>query len=280
MSKLLTIAELAREIDLTPATLRAWEARHGFPHPSRGAGGHRRYRPDDLEAIRSVLAARRSGATLRAAIARVQAAGPEPATSVFAALRRGPRRIETRQASKRAMVALSRALEDECSTRAEQGLLVGAFQKRRFYAQAEERWRDLTRPARLAVVFADFARVRRPGDGPAEVPIARDLPFEQEWAIVYLAPRNSALLLGRELPGAAAVDPERRFEFVWSAQPELVLQALEAAVHLAEQTAPAVASELASELASFPGPLALDPEFVTALTNRMVAYLDPLPYTT
>ncbi|MBA2331905.1 MAG: MerR family transcriptional regulator, partial [Actinobacteria bacterium] len=33
MSKHLTIAELSAETGLKPATLRAWENRHGFPRP-------------------------------------------------------------------------------------------------------------------------------------------------------------------------------------------------------------------------------------------------------
>ena len=99
------------------------------------------------------------------------------------------------------MVALSHALEDELSLRAEPGVLVGAFQERRFFAEAEPRWRALARGARLTVVFADFARPQ--GDGserPARVPIAVGASLEREWVVVHVAARTSAVLVGRQLP--------------------------------------------------------------------------------
>ncbi len=39
----LTISDLARLTGVPSATLRSWESRHGFPRPTRLAGGHRRY---------------------------------------------------------------------------------------------------------------------------------------------------------------------------------------------------------------------------------------------
>lgn len=270
----LTIAEVARETGLSAATLRAWEDRHGFPSPQRVAGGRRRYGEDDLARIRRVLAERAAGTTLAAAIARATAELDESG-SFFGSLRWGPRRLEPQVVTKRTMIALSHALEDECSTRAERALLVGAFQERRFYVHARRRWLDLARGAARAVVFADFPVPRLPGDGPAEVPIPRRDGLDREWAIVYLAPRSSVLLLGRELPGEPRErDLERRFELVWSAEPVLVWDALETAVRLAERTAPSVAIELRADLRAFPYPLGLEPAFVSALTNRMVGYLD------
>ena len=116
---------------------------------------------------------------------------------------------------------------------------------------------------------------REPPRAPAEVPIPRGDQLSREWAIVHLAPRSSVLLLGRELPGEARRrDPERRFELVWSADPALVWDGVETAVRMAERTAPSVARSLRADLADFAYPLALDPGFVMALTNRMVGYVD------
>lgn len=273
MSKHLSIAELARETGLKPATIRAWELRHDFPRPLRLPGGHRRYRPEDVDALRRVLAERAAGATLGAAIARARLAGADPAQSIFARVRVRWGE-ESQEVSKRTMVGLSHALEDELAVRAERGLLVGAFQERRFYEEAAARWRDLARSALRAVVFADFPAPRTPDAGPAEVPIPSGSPFEREWAIVYLAPRCSALLAGRELPGAAADGRGRRFELLWSVDPGLVREALGAAAQLAGQTAPSVALDLTAQMDRLPHPDGVDAGFVTALTNRMIAHLD------
>jgi MerR family transcriptional regulator, light-induced transcriptional regulator len=270
----LTIADVARETGVGTATLRAWEERHGFPAPLRLPGGQRRYGADDLFRIRRVIAERAAGATLAGAIAKATAE-PAPSGSFFADLRWGATRLEPQVVSKRTMVALSHAIEDECSARAERAILVGAFQERRFYAQARNRWRDLSAGARRAVAFADFHTAREPFDGPAEVPITRSDALSREWAIVHLAPRSSVLFLGRELPGRGRrLDATRRFELVWTAEPAVVWDAVEAAARLAEGSAPSVARALRADLAEFAYPLPFDPGFVVALTNRMVGYLD------
>lgn len=274
MSKHLTIAELARETGLNPATVRAWENRHGFPRPERLAGGHRRYRLNDVEAVRRVVAERAAGATLRGAIARALDAEDEIGGSFFAALRRAEQRLEPQVVAKATLTSVSHAIEDECSARAERAMLVGAFQRRRFYEQARWRWRDLAQGARHAVVFADFEQVRCPEAEPAEVPIQRGDPLEREWVLIHLAPRSSVLLVGREVPGqAASADAARRFEFVWSAEPSPVREALHRAVRLVHKEAPAVGAELQADLEMLPTPLGLDPGFLTALTNRIVGYL-------
>ena len=270
----LTIAEVARETGVGAATLRAWEERHGFPAPLRLAGGQRRYGEEDVASIRRVVAERAAGATLAGAIARVS--GDDTTSgSFFADLRWGASRLEPQLVRKRTLVALSRAIEDECASRAERALLVGAFQECRFYTRSKSRWLDLARGARRTVVFADFGAAREPADGPAEVPIPRDDALAREWAIVHLAPRSSVLLLGRELPGQSHVrDAERRFELVWSADPSLVRDAVETAARLAQRTAPPVAAALQADLAALAHPPGFDPAFVISLTNRMVGYVD------
>lgn len=160
----LTISDLARRTGLTPATLRAWETRYGFPVPSRRASGHRRYDERDVVLVKEVLRRRDAGVRLEAAVA--EAAGARavlatPTTSVFAELRRSHPHITAQRLRKSTLLALSWAMEDEYCARAQQPTLFAAFQEARYYRQAEPRWRELARTARSAVVFADFAS----GDG-------------------------------------------------------------------------------------------------------------------
>jgi DNA-binding transcriptional MerR regulator/methylmalonyl-CoA mutase cobalamin-binding subunit len=48
----LPIAEVSRELGVPMPTLRSWELRHGIPPTVRVAGKHRRYRAEDLHALR------------------------------------------------------------------------------------------------------------------------------------------------------------------------------------------------------------------------------------
>ena len=271
----LTISELAEATGIEPATLRAWEHRYGFPVPLRPGGGHRRYSPSDVQAVRRVLAERAAGATLGAAVARVLHAPDDASRSFFAGLRDG-RGLEPRTVWKRTMTALSHAIEDECAARAERGALVGAFQERRFHARARRRWVDLALGAGVAVAFADFPRARVLAGRPAEIPVAPAEPAAREWVVIHLAPRTSAFLVGRELPGQRGrPDGERRFELVWSLEPGAAREGVRIAARLARDAAPEVADALEASVADAPRGTELDAAFVTALTNRMIGYLAP-----
>src|SRR5919107_1484250 len=132
----LTISDLAERTGVAQATLRSWEARYGFPRPARLAGGHRRYAEEDVAAVEEVLR---------------------------------HRDLEPQLLSKKALVAISHAIEDESCARAEQPLLFGGFQRGRFLRESYARWVELARTARTAVVFAHFT---------ATVPTRAGMPVE------------------------------------------------------------------------------------------------------
>ena len=48
------IGEVAALVGLSPATIRAWERRHGIVAPGRSRFQHRRYSSDDVETLRRV----------------------------------------------------------------------------------------------------------------------------------------------------------------------------------------------------------------------------------
>ncbi|MDQ6837814.1 MAG: MerR family transcriptional regulator, partial [Actinomycetota bacterium] len=103
----LSIGELARHTGLTPATLRVWESRYGFPEPSRSAGGQRCYQDHVVDQVRQVLADRAAGLALPVAVDRARAGAPEGQTSVHASLRRRHRHLPVHRFTKRALAALS-----------------------------------------------------------------------------------------------------------------------------------------------------------------------------
>jgi DICT domain-containing protein len=266
----LTIREVARRTGVPAATLRMWESRHGFPVPARLASGHRRYSPADCEAIERVLAERARGLSLQAAVDRVRSTGVDAEPSLFAALRRARPALAPQVLPKRALAALSHAIEDEICARAERPLLFASFQQERFYRASERRWRELSRTAELAIAFADFARPRVRRRGVCELPLADDAPLRREWALVCDGERFSVALTAWERTADEPVrDSARRFETIWTVEPDAVRQVTARAAELAGRVQP----ELARRLDDRPTPTPPDLVHVLALMNRCLAYV-------
>src|SRR5580698_9195683 len=82
------IGAMARRLGVAPATLRDWERRYGIGPGGRTAGGHRRYRPDDIARIeymrRLVLDGVPPGEAARVALA----AAPTPESTAESAAER------------------------------------------------------------------------------------------------------------------------------------------------------------------------------------------------
>ena len=271
---LLTIREVASRTGVAQPTLRMWESRYGFPDPHRLPSGHRRYDEDQVELIRQVARDRDSGLSLPAAIERARRMAAAPEESIFAGLRRRRPDLVPYTLSKRTLIGLSHAIEDECAARAERPLLFGSFQRERFFRSAEARWRELARTAELAVVFADFSERRDPDDGPAEIPIDRSDPLGREWSLVCDAPDYSACLSAWEPPGQDGInDFDRMLETIWSVEPNVVRTAARISQGLAARTAPDLVEPVERRLDATPPPAGEEFRLVSALTNRMVAYV-------
>jgi MerR family transcriptional regulator, light-induced transcriptional regulator len=271
MAAAMTMREFAAATGVSEGTLRMWEARHGFPDPERLPSGHRRYSQRDLEQVRALLEAREQGLSLPGAIERARRVAAEPQPSLFTALRRRFPELAPQVVPRRVLVHLSHAIEDECCLRAQRPLLFGCFQRERFYRAEEARWREMARTAERALVFADFAELRCQRGGPVEVPIGAEDALAREWAIVCDAPRYSACLAAWELPEQEELpDRERRFETVWSVEPEIVRAAARIGCELAGNR---LDRDLEERLGEEPPPSGEDVRVMGALTSRMVGYL-------
>ena len=272
----LTIAQLAERTGLSAGTLRMWESRHGFPEPARLPGGHRRYSENDADQVREVMRLRDRGLSLPAAIERARSRRAPLAASVFAGLRRRRPDVAATVLPKPAVLALSRAIEDEYCAQGADGVLIGAFQRERFYRRAEHRWRELARTAELAVALADFPERADPPGGPLEVPIGPRHALSREWAVLVNADGARACLAAWEQPSDTDVpDERRRFEVLWSFEPSVVADAMAVAAELLSPIDAEVAARLQSALQT----AAADPDpgpalrHGSAVAHRMVGYL-------
>jgi DICT domain-containing protein len=279
VAQALSISDLARRTGLTPATLRAWEARHGFPVPTRRASGHRRYAERDVNLVQQVLRRRDAGVRLEAAIADAAASRAvltTPTSSVFAELRRGHRHLVAQPLRKSTLMALTFAMEDEGCARAQQPTLFAAFQRESFYRKAEPRWRELARTARSAVVFADFGGALDVSTVPGvhAVHLPEETPMLREWSLVCDAPDHQVALAAWELPGQVGVpDRDRVFESVWTLEPRAVRDAARTCAALTDVLAPGSGHDWGHLEASAPEPSG-DLRAATSLFERLLRYVD------
>lgn len=275
----LSIKEVAERTGLAAGTIRMWEQRHGVPEPHRTASGYRRYSHADVEVLRRAQAYRHRGLSVPAALERARETGGESDhPSIYAAVAATDHGARPQVLRKSTLIALSRAIEHETLATAACPLLFGAFQHEQFYREVEPRYRRMAQNADAAAVFADFPAVRHPDGGPAELPIGPQDALGNEWCVVVDAPGYAACLLAWEQPGVTEPgsdrDADRRFEAIWTLDARATRRAAEVAVRLAGRADPAFGARLEGLLADRPLALEEPAPALTALTNRVVAYLE------
>src|SRR6201996_7031540 len=282
----LSISEVSRRTGIPVAGLRNWEQRYGLPRPQRTPSGQRRYTEVDCDLLTEVLRHRASGLSLSAAMAQATAStggdaggGAEP--SIFAGLRRQYPSLRVHLLNKVALLAMTQAIEDECAARAQRPVLLGSFQRQRFYQASASRWADLARGAEQTVIFADFARSRlRPGRV-AEVAVPGDAPLRREWTLVCDAPDTPACVAAWERPGQDHLsDRDRMFEALWSVDPQVVRTAARIGAGLATAALPELGDQLSIHVREDAAPSSPDLRRASGVIERTLDYLDkPIGHT-
>ncbi|MDO9356023.1 MAG: DICT sensory domain-containing protein [Solirubrobacteraceae bacterium] len=286
VTDMLKIKDVAERTGVAAATIRMWEQRYGFPEPDRTPAGYRLYTEADVEAIRTVVALRRRGLSVPAAIERARATPGSDLSrdsgapladdlhpSIYAAVAAIDPNAHPRVLRRSTLAAMSHAIEDELLARGASGLVFGAFQRELFYDRVAHRYDQLAMRSEAVVVFADFDHVTDERGAPTRVPIAPTDALGNEWAVVIDAPGYAASLLAWERPNRAS-GGERLFEAVLSLDPRAARRAAVVAAQLARRGGAEVGDRLVTLLEG--RPLATEPpaSALTSLTNRMVAYLD------
>ncbi len=270
---LFTIGDLASRTGLTPEQVRTWEQRFGFPEPVRLESGHRRYTQADLDAVTLVVQQRAQGMRLEHAIAAARRGPAVEATgSVYAALSARHPSLASYTLSKRTLIALSWAIEDECLALANRAFLVGAFQRGRFFGQSAARWTELARTARASLVMADFAD-HDDQARPPRVRLPDDSPLLREWIIACDGPAMTAALVAWELPSPDG-QGDRLFESIWTVDAHVVRDCVALTAGAAAAHGSTAAADFVRELQDAPTPRPPTQQAATAVFNRMVAYSD------
>ena len=275
----LQIKDVSERTGIAAATIRMWEQRYSFPEPSRTPAGYRIYSEEDVDVLRKVLALRHRGLSVPKAIESARDTGSDDdRPSIYAAVASTDHGARPQTLRKSTLIALSRAIEHEALAQGARPLLFGAFQHEEFYRQVETRYRRIARVADAAAVFADFPRFHAEPDAPAEVPIDPKDSLGNEWAVVVDAPGYAACLLAWEIPGTQQVggpdDLDRRFEALWTLDPFATRRAAEVAARLAGRQDAELGERLTTMLVGRPLATEQPSPALTAVTNRLVAYLE------
>ncbi|MDA0184552.1 MerR family transcriptional regulator [Solirubrobacter phytolaccae] len=273
--KKLAIKDVAEQTGVAAGTIRMWEQRYGFPEPARTASGYRMYSEEDVATIRRVVAFRDRGLSVPAALerARAQEGTTTDRASIFAALVAADAPVRPQRLSKPTLVALSRAIEEEAMARAAGPVVIGAFQDERNYRAVEHRYRRMARVADAVGVFATFDALRvGEEDEPAEIPVGTADALGHEWAVVVDAPGFAAALVGWETP--TEDEGQKIFEAVWTMDPTVVRRAAQVGATLAARQAPEWSEHVIGLLADRPLAVEVPTPGLTAVTNRMLGFLD------
>lgn len=275
----LGIKDVAERTGIAAGTIRMWEQRYGFPDPARTASGYRAYTDADVATLRRVAAYRARGLSLPAALDRArESGGVTDRPSIYGAIVAADEPVHPQSLRKSTLLAISRAIEDETIARAAGPVVVGAFQRERHYRAVEHRYRRLAAAADACVAFADFAALGGGGAEPLLVPIAPDDALGNEWAVIIDAPGYATCLLAWETlesqHDTERPQAERRFEALWTLDPRTVRRAAFVAAAIARRSAPQLGERLEALLRDRPLALESPAPGLTALTNRIVGYLD------
>ena len=128
MSTDLAIKDVAERTGIAAGTIRMWEQRYGFPAPERTSSGYRRYTEDDVDALRKVLALRHRGLSVPAAISRAQdTGGASDHPSIYAAVAAQDATARPLILKKATLAALSKAIEHEALALAAAPIVFGGL---------------------------------------------------------------------------------------------------------------------------------------------------------
>ena len=223
---------------------------------------------------------RAAGLKLETAVEQsVDAAAGHIESSIFAGLRRRHPGLEPRVLTKRTLLAITRAVEDECCAQASRPVLFASFQTPQTFQQSLSRWQDLARTARSTMVFAKFDRlkVKPPNDAIIRVAVPADAPLMREWLLVCDSAEHAACVTGWEVPGQRGVpDAERRFESLWTLDPVAVREAARMCARLASSLGHAPRPSITKLLGDSVTPASGDLVRADSLFNRVIAYADAL----
>ena len=157
--------------------------------------------------------------------------------------------------------------------------MVGAFQSRANFEAVEHRYRRLAAVADACLVFADFDELVEEDAGPVRIPIGPEDALGNEWAVVIDAPGYACCLLAWETPESQRDAQPGRARAALRGDVDDGARARSAAPpssapQLARRASDPIGRRLEELLQDRPLAFEAPAPALTALTNRIVAYME------
>ncbi|NER46771.1 MAG: metal-dependent phosphohydrolase [Symploca sp. SIO1A3] len=143
---------------------------------------------------------------------------------------------------KNTLIALCHALEDFILESDSAPVMITAFQQGKWYLQEADRYGDIAQKSSHVVIMAtrDTGFVEHPTSQRSNVDLVSlepSDPVAQEWHLMILSPKYTAMVLCQELSesdygaqGQPEHDIERKFYGFWTFEPNMVLEAVQMAI--------------------------------------------------
>jgi len=185
---------------------------------------------------------------------------------------------------KNTLVSLCHALEDHILADDGTPLVITAFQQGKWYLQEAQRYADIAQHSREIAIMAasesgfdEHPTSQLPNVDLVELDLAD--PVAQEWHLIILSPKYTAMVICQELSiadygnaGVPALDLERKFYGLWTFEPELVQETAEIAIAHIKQYNPALAEKLTDHKQAIIPSIAKS-QNLGAVVSRVVDYL-------
>jgi DICT domain-containing protein len=185
---------------------------------------------------------------------------------------------------KNTLVALCHALEDHILTENKKPLVIAAFQQGKWFLEEAQRYADIAQHSQQIAIMAtrDTSFSEHPTTSLPNVElVSLELtdPVAQEWHLIILSPKFTAMVICQELSeadygsaGLPGSDLERKFYGLWTFEPELVKETALLAIAHIERYNPELAKQLTA-IAQEIHPSFATPKDLSIVVSRVVDYL-------
>ncbi len=185
---------------------------------------------------------------------------------------------------KNTLVALCHALEDHILDDDSKPLVITAFQQGKWYLEEANRYADIAKCSEQIAIMAapDSGWLEHPTSQLPNVdlvPIKSEDSVAEEWHLIILSPKYTAMVICQELSeadygssGQPESDLERKFYGLWTFEPELVRETAQIAINHIKSYNPQLAKKL-QEYEQKIEPTAATSEELATVVSRVVDYL-------
>lgn len=175
--------------------------------------------------------------------------------------------------SKATLIDFSHAIEDVFIVHRLRGVLFTGFQESSYWQQEVQRYRHLSQIAQQVCIFAgrslpDDATYRE-----VRVTLPEDSPLCQEWFVIGLTEHFSILLAGLDRLEPVEHDALRRFETLWTFDPDLISSVLAMLLDLVRQQRPEKAAQVEAAVQRFP-PRPPDAHYASLIVQKFLGHLE------